>query len=132
MPKPTRRCGGRASKSTSPSLTLPVAGIAPIKARSKVVLPAPLRPIRPHISPSARSSDALRMTGTGPIETSRSDTLSMGMPLALRLGAADERLHPAVGERDRRRAVGDHRPVVECEHTVSEAGHDLHVVLDEQ
>ena len=84
MPNPTRRCGGRASKSTSPSLTLPVAGIAPIKARSKVVLPAPLRPIRPHISPSARSSDALRMTGTGPIETSRSETLSMKPANAIR------------------------------------------------
>src|ERR1700716_2215319 len=132
MPNPTRRCGGSASKSTSSSLTLPVAGMAPIRARSKVVLPAPLRPIRPHISPSARSSDALRMTGTGPIETSRSETLSMGMPFAVRLGAADEGLYPAIGERGGPRAVGNYRPIVEGEHTVGEPRHDLHIVFDEQ
>src|SRR3981189_1292342 len=131
MPTPPRLWGGGASKSTSSSLPWPVAGMAPIRARSNVVLPAPLRPIRPHISPSARSSAALRMIGTGPIETSRSDTLSMGMPFALRLGAADEGLPPAIGERGRRRAVGDHRSVVEREHAVGEPRHDLHVVFDE-
>ena len=48
---------------------MPLAGIAPISARMKVVLPAPLRPIRPHISPSSSVERASRTIGTGPIET---------------------------------------------------------------
>src|SRR6187431_1681072 len=114
MPNPTRRCGGRASKSTSPSLTLPVAGIAPIRARMKVVLPAPLRPIRPHISPSSSSSEASRMIGIGPIDTLSAETLSIGRRL-LRggaLGAADQFLHTCIRQRHGGRAVGDHGAIV--------------------
>src|SRR5687767_14159563 len=102
MPWPTRRCAGKVSRSIWPSSALPLAGIAPIRARRSVVLPAPLRPIRPHISPSRRSSDASRMIGTGPIATLRLVTLSMGGALTrAHLGAADQDLHLLVGERDR-------------------------------
>src|SRR6185436_6880133 len=131
MPWPTRRCAGSASRSIWPNSALPVAGSAPIRARSNVVLPAPLRPIRPHISPSRRSNEASRMIGTGPIATLRLDTLSMGRARA-ELGAADQHLHLLVGERDRRRAVGDHGAVVERQHPVGVARYDVHVVLDEQ
>src|SRR5262245_65845088 len=101
-----------------------------MSARSNVVLPAPLRPMRPHISPSASSSDALRMTGTTPIVTSRSQTLSMAF--AVRLRAADECLHARIREREGWRAVGDHGAVVEGEYAIGEPRHDLYVVLDEQ
>ena len=56
----------------------------------------------------------------------------MGMPFDGRLGAADEGLHPAIGECGCRRTVGDHRAVVEGEHAVGEPRHDFHIVLDEQ
>src|SRR5262249_44051832 len=98
-----------------------------MSARSNVVLPAPLRPMRPHISPSPASSEALRMTDTAPIVTLRSQTLNMA--LAVRLRAADECLHARIREREGRRAVRDHGAVVEGEHAIGEPRHDLHVVL---
>src|ERR1039458_10043076 len=114
MPWPARRCAGNASRSTWPSSTLPVAGSAPINARSNVVLPAPLRPIRPHISPSLTLNETSRMIGIGPIETLRFATLSMAGPLASNpeLGAADQLLHLAVIQRLGRRAVGDDGAVI--------------------
>src|SRR5262245_65201434 len=104
--------------------------MAPMSARNSVVLPAPLRPMRPHMSPSRTSSDTLRMIGTGPIDTVRSVTLSTGRLPGARLGAADIGLHLRVAERRRGRPVGDHGAVVEGKHAVGEARHDLHVVLD--
>src|SRR5882724_4615579 len=114
-----------------PSSALPVADKMPIRARKTVVLPAPLRPMRAHISPSPRSNVASRMTGTRPIETPRPATLSMDRaPLQTRLGlgAADECLNLRIGKHGRGRSVGDHRTVVEGEHAVGEARHDFHVV----
>src|SRR5262249_3940862 len=132
MPCATRRWAGSASRSTSPSVAVPLAGSAPIRARSSVVLPAPLRPIRPHISPSSNSSAASRTIGTGPIATLRFVTLSMRRRLrVLGPGAADEGLHAGIGERHGGRTVGDHGAVVEGEHALGEARDDLHVVLDE-
>src|SRR5215212_3957546 len=110
----------------------PTAGMAPIKARSSVVLPAPLRPIKPHISPSSRSSAALRTIGMGPIDTLSSLTLSIGSPMRGRgcqLGSADERLDAGIAQRVGWISVGDHGAVVEGEHAVGEARDDLHVVL---
>src|SRR5213594_1234801 len=115
------------------SSALPVAGTAPINARRNVVLPAPLRPMRPHISPSRRSIAALRTIWICPIETPRSTTLSMSRTHARSgIGSADERLNLRIGERDRRWSVRNDSAVVEGEHAVSKAGYDLHVVLDEQ
>src|SRR5271154_2307352 len=131
MPWPTRPCAGSAMRSTSPKTAVPVAGIAPISARSSVVLPAPLRPMSPHISPVSMARLAPRMIGIGPIETSRPDTLSMAA-LPPRPRPADEQLDPGIGEGDGRGPVGDHGAVVEGEHAVGIALDDLHVVLDEQ
>src|SRR6476619_7199693 len=100
-----------------------------MSARSNVVLPAPLRPMRPHISPSASSSEALQMTGTAPIVTSRAQTLSMALAVRL-FRAADKCVHARIRERKGRRAVGDHGAVVEGEHAIGEPRHDLHVVLN--
>src|SRR6266705_5691483 len=115
------------------SSALPVAGTAPINARKKVVLPAPLRPMRPHISPSRRSIAALRTIWIRPIETPRSATLSISCaPPQVGIGSADERLNLRIGERYRRRSVRNDSAVVEGEHAVSKARYDLHVVFDEQ
>src|SRR3954465_9705083 len=98
-----------------PSSARPRAAMAPMRARSNVVLPAPLRPIRPHMSPSSTSSETLRRIGTGPIATLRFSTLSTGRPRGAgvaHLGAADEGLHPRIGEGRGGRAVGDDRAVV--------------------
>src|SRR5437588_10119846 len=135
MPCAARRWAGRESRSTCPSIARPVAGTAPISPRRSVVLPAPLRPISPHISPSLSASAASRRIGTGPIATLRFATSSMG---ALRLwaeiepGTDDQRLHLGVGEGRLRRAVGDDGAVVKRQHALGVAGDDGHVVLDEQ
>src|ERR1700678_2836816 len=134
MPSPARTWGGRANRSTSPSMTLPVAGIAPMTARNRVVLPAPLRPIRPHISPASSASEAPRMIGTGPIATLRSAILSMAAAAGSGAGtcAADEGLDLWVSKRLAGWGIGNYGAVVESEHPIGEACHDLHVVLDEQ
>src|SRR5581483_934376 len=67
-----------------------------------------------------------------PIETLRLATLSMGGGLMLELGAADQLLHPRVGQRIRGRAVGNDGAVIEGEHAIGKTLADLHVVLDEQ
>src|SRR5882672_4678729 len=116
-----------------PRSALPVAGTAPINARKRVVLPAPLRPMRPHISPSRRSIAALRTIWIRPIETPRSTTLSISRALPRAgIGSADERLNLRIGERDRRRPVRNDSTVIEGKHAVSKACYDLHVVFDEQ
>src|SRR3954454_21384998 len=105
----------------------------PMSARRSVVLPAPLRPIRPHISPSLTSSDALRTTGTGPMATSRLSILSTRRgPGGYWLRAADKRLHAGIGERLRRCAVGNYCPVVESEDAIRKSGDDIHVVLHKE
>src|SRR5271154_6543154 len=131
MPWPPRRCAGCAMRSTSSNAADPVAGIAPISARINVVLPAPLRPTRPHISPASIARLAPRMIGIAPIETPRPDTLSM-TPLPARPRAADQHLNPRIGERSGRRPVGDDGAVIEGEHAIGVALDDLHIVLDEQ
>src|SRR5262249_8247890 len=106
-----------------PSSAFPVAGTAPINARKRDVLPAPLRPMRPHISPSRRSIAALRTIWVRPIETPRSTTLSISRaPLQAGIGSADEGLNLWIGERDRRRSVRNYGTVVDGDHAVSKAG----------
>src|SRR5688572_6987932 len=123
MPCATRRCGGSARRSIASSSALPLAGSAPIRARMKVVLPAPLRPIRPHISPSLSWSEASRMIGIGPIDTLSAETLSMGRGLrrGAALGAAYQFLHTCIRQRHGGRVVGDHGAIVERQYPVGEA-----------
>src|SRR5437764_3826022 len=97
----------------------------PMSARKSVVLPAPLRPMSPHISPSLTSREALRTTGTGPMATSRLLILSMDGGLgARRLRPAYEVLHARIRERLRRRPISNYGPIVEREHAIREARHD--------
>src|SRR5215475_4011916 len=131
MPRLARRCAGKVSRSTWPNSALPRAGSAPISARIRVVFPAPLRPINPHISPSFTARNASRIIGIDPIETFRFSILSMTAP-RLEAHASDEFLHPWVIQRLVRSAVGDDRTVIEGKNTVSKARDDLHVMFDKQ
>src|SRR3974390_276615 len=117
MPCEARLCGGSVNRSTCPSSARPLAGKAPISARISVVLPAPLRPISPHISPSFTASEASRMIGIGPIETLRLATLSMaGAPgRGLDLDAAHQLLNLRIIQRLGGRSVSYASSVVEGE-----------------
>ena len=80
--------------------------------RISVVLPAPLRPIRPANSPAPTSMLTFRRIPTGPIETETPLNLSMRRladHVAAHLGIAE---HPA------RLAVGNDTPVVERDHAL--------------
>src|ERR1035437_5863113 len=105
-----------------PRSTLPATGLAPSGARSNVVLPAPLRPMSPHISPSFAASEASRMIGLGPIETLRFDTLSMARPRrgGFQPHAADQLLHPRIVQRLGRCPVRDDGAVIARQHPFGE------------
>src|SRR5580692_4912249 len=132
MPWVTRSCGGNRSRSMPASSAVPLAGSAPINARMRVVLPAPLRPTSPHISPALSSSEALRMIGMAPIETSRFAILSMSAVwrTKVKLRPADQLLNARIFQRRDRRPVGDHRAVVEREYAIGITLDDVHIVLD--
>src|SRR5882672_9786148 len=89
-----------------------------------VVLPAPLRPMRPVMVPAGSSSETSRRICTDWIATFRESILSKR--------AHHVAQHFGMAQRLLRRAVGDDAPVVEGEHAPGEAAHHLHVVLDEQ
>src|SRR5689334_16884835 len=89
-----------------------------------VVLPAPLRPMRPVMEPAGSSSDTPRRICTDWIETSRPSTLSMD--------AHHIFLYFRVGEGFPGRGVGDDAAVVEGENALGEAPDHVHVVLHEQ
>src|SRR5947208_783044 len=100
----------------------------PMMLFMSVVLPAPLRPMSPVIEPGGTASETSRRICTESIETLSPSTLS----IAASQPAHHVALHFRVGERGLRRPVGDDPAVVEREHPPGEAGHDLHVVLDEK
>src|SRR6185312_9221359 len=130
-----RRWAGSASRSTLSSPTAPVDGRSPINARRSVVLPAPLRPISPHISPSLTTSVAPRRIGMAPIDALRLETLSTGCSPGsntLEPGAADQFLHLRIVQRLAGRSVGDDGAVVERKHPVGKTADDFHIVLLEQ
>src|SRR5688572_32191932 len=111
----------RPSKSIAPRL----AWSRPMMLFMSVVLPAPLRPMRPVMLPVGTSSDTPRRICTAWIDTLTSCSLSMHR-------ADDVALDRGIVERRLGRGVGDDAAVVEGEHALREAAHHLHVVLDEQ
>src|SRR5687768_2761021 len=126
MPRRARAYVGVAARSRPSKRTLPVAGLSsPMTVLMRVVLPAPLRPMRPVIEPAASSSDTPRRMCTEAIDTLRLVRLSTRAPYHVAL-------YFGILQRDGRRRVGDDAPVVEREHALREAAHHLHVVLDEQ
>src|SRR5256885_7856421 len=129
MPRCTRACVAWARRSRPANVTWPLAARSrPMTAFISVVLPAPLRPMRPIIACSGTASVTPRRICTALMATLRLRTSSMGGLCA----ADDVAAHFRVGERDLGRRVGDDAPVVEGEHALGEAAHHLHVVLDEE
>src|SRR5512145_2611802 len=96
----------------------------PMMVFMSVVLPAPLRPMSPVIEPGVSSIETSRRICVPAMDTLTRSTLSTG--------ACDVALHLRIAERGLRRRVGDDAAVVEGEHALREAAHDLHVVLDEE
>src|SRR5438445_12292399 len=124
MPRRARACVAKLSNSVVSKRTAPLALSKPITAFMSVVLPAPLRPMRPIIEPLGTSSETSRRMRIAAIDTLRFSTLSTV--------AHDVALHFRIGERRLRRGIGDDATVVKREHALREAAHHLHVVLDEQ
>src|SRR5690348_15682132 len=125
MPRRTRACVGRVSRFLPSNVMPPPAALrSPMTLFITVVLPAPLRPMRPVIEPLGTCSEMPRRICTLAMPTFRFSRLST---------AADHvALHLRVGERRVRRRVGDDPAVVEREHALGEAADELHVVLDEE
>src|SRR3989441_5547086 len=127
MPSETRRCVGMAP-STAPSNCIAPSRCAsrPMMVRISVVLPAPLRPMRPANSPAPTSMLTLRRMAIGPMDTETRSSRSMCL-LANHVTAHLLRRQDLGGG-----TVGDHPALVERDHAVGIARHDVHVVLDEQ
>src|SRR5437870_7068486 len=127
MPSETRRCVGMAP-SAAPSNCIAPSRCAsrPMMVRISVVLPAPLRPIRPANWPAPTSMLTLRRIAIGPIDTEMLSSCSMRI--------LTNHITPYLRgcQYLRRRAVGDHPALVERDYPAGIARHDLHVVLDEQ
>src|SRR5258708_38708513 len=125
MPRGARAWVGRLSSSRLSKRTAPPRALSkPITAFISVVLPAPLRPMRPIMEPLGTSSDTSRRMRIAAMETLKFSTLGTV--------ADDVALHFRIGERRLRRGVGDDAAVVKRQHALREAAHHLHVVLDEQ
>src|SRR5581483_12406576 len=125
MPSRARSCVEIFSRSLSWKAIRPELALSsPMMLFMSVVLPAPLRPMRPIIEPAGTSRETPRRIRVPAIDTLRSWMLSTA--------AHHAALHFRVGERGLRRRVGDDAAVVEGEHALREAAHHLHVVLDEE
>src|SRR4029453_7848137 len=136
MPSRVRACGGmRVSTSPSNSMVPPRAGRRPMMPRMSVVLPAPLRPMRPAIMPLGSSSATSRRMLTDPIDTSSPLILSIGVVRfsCQDLGAAGHiAANLLVGEHRGGQTIGENTALVECHDALRVTAHDVHVVLDEQ
>src|SRR5688572_32335137 len=112
MPRRARAYVGTAPRSRPSKRTLPLPGFSsPITVLMSVVLPAPLRPMRPVIEPAASSSETPRRMCTEAIDTLRLVRLSTRAPHHVSL-------HFGILQRDGRRRVGDDPPVVERQHAL--------------
>src|SRR3954463_3061080 len=106
----------RLSKRTDPWPALR----SPMTVFITVVLPAPLRPMRPVMEPVGTCSETSRRICIDAIET---------LSLSISSTGADH-VAPDLGMRERRlrRRVGDDAPVVEREHALRKAANHFHVV----
>src|SRR3954453_24150467 len=106
----------------------------PMIERIRVVLPAPLRPMRPLNFPGGTCMFTLRRILTGPMETSTPSMRSTRRLLAcwMQLLADHIAAHLGVLEYLLRLAVGDYAAFVERENAMRIAADDVHIMLDEQ
>src|ERR1700688_2730350 len=108
-------------------------GRMPITERIYVVLPAPLRPIRPTNFPVGTSIFTPRRMPTDAIETSRPSMRSMMSPCRGEMRFAGNVFADFdIAEHYGRQAVGNNATFVEGQHALGIAGDDFHVVFDEQ
>src|SRR5262249_6671761 len=121
-PCSARRCAGQRAISAPNALMLPVVGSRPMIPASRLVLPAPLRPMTPVASPAASCRAASRTTGTRSRNTSRRAS-SMA-----EVCGADERVLRDLVERPGL----DEPAVVHERHAVGDPGDEVEVVLDDQ
>src|SRR6185312_8467689 len=115
MPAAQIRCGARPVMSRPSSTMRPASGLwKPAMAANSVVLPAPLGPIRPTISPMRTSSDALSTAFRPPNAFDRSRTSSMATPSqqageAVGQARDDDDQHDAVDDQAERLDVLERR-----------------------
>src|SRR4051812_32876741 len=133
MPRRARRWTGIASSMLPSKCTDPLrARRMPMIERISVVLPAPLRPIRPVNLPAGNSMFTLRRMLIEPIETSRPSIRSTRhLPAAgwMQLLADHIAAHLRVLQHLLRLAVGDDAALVKSQNAMRVSAHDLHVVL---
>src|SRR6266581_3026003 len=97
-----------------------------------VVLPAPLRPMRPAMLPVGSSRETPRRICTDWMATLRFSTLNTLRLDSLKLSPYYITTNLGIVQRGLGRRVGDDAAFVEGEHALREAAHHLHVVLDEE
>src|SRR5258706_4256615 len=106
-------------------------GRMPITERINVVLPAPLRPMRPANFPVGTSMFTPRRMPTDAIETSSPSMRSM-MSSGRVSFPGNIFADFDVAQHRRRQAVGNDAALVEGEYALGIAGDDFHVVFDKQ
>src|SRR5882762_2516343 len=136
MPSAARSWVGVLDKSESKNWIRPPEALRrPITLFMSVVLPAPLRPMRPAIVPGGTSSETPRRICTDWIATFRFSTFSTLFPAfihTVKFSANNKTANFGVVQCHLGRRIGDDAAVIKGEHARGEAGHHLHVVLDEE
>src|SRR5258708_4613688 len=133
MPPRARRWAGILSSGTSSKRIVPWrAGRMPIAERISVVLPAPLRPIRPANFPVGTSMLTSRRMPTDWMETSSASMRNMLASAGVARLAGHVLAHFGIVENDAGFAVRDEPALVEGQPSMGIAVDDIHVVLDEQ
>src|SRR5258705_7015544 len=108
-------------------------GRMPITERISVVLPAPLRPIRPTNSPVGTSMFTPRRMPTDAIDTSRPSMRSMmSSGRSVRSFASNVFADFDIAQHRGRQPIGNDAAFIEGQHALGIAGDDVHVVFDEQ
>src|SRR5260370_7280239 len=121
MPRRARACVARLSNSEVSKRTAPLALSKPITAFMRVVLPAPLRPMRPIIEPLGTSSDTSRRMRMAAMDTLKFSTLSTV--------ADDVALHFRIGEPGLRPGIAHDPPVLKPNHPPPPPPHPPPVLL---
>src|SRR6266545_2514208 len=128
MPEASTACAGRPSRRSPRKLMRPARGCrSPEIVRTVVLFPAPLAPRRQTSSPDATVRETPWSTSTAPYATVTSSSVSKGL-VRSEVGADDL----GVALDLRRGALGDLLTVVQDDDPITEAHHQLHVVLHEQ
>src|SRR6185503_19364969 len=124
MPSAARAWRGSVARSCPSNVMRPWLGVRwPITVRISVVLPAPLRPTRPTIVPSATPNVRQRSATTDWIDTWMLSMFSKAMQRRSRRGllqqlAGDVAPHVVGGQRLVRHVVGNDATAVERDHAV--------------